>query len=196
MCFGESSIARNHQSLHALTLFSVRDGDLHKTPKVLQAIAAGTPIVTDKWLTDSAKAGQFLSVDAYAPSVPANEKEWGFKLQDVLGRPQTPFEGYTLHFTTALHSFYKSFTEIEQVCKAAGAKVTKKKMGKNNDKVIVLAMEGDKEAEKLMEDGVTCYNRDLFPLSIFRGTVDLDSDEFKLVEVTKKDAKKTKGKKS
>jgi hypothetical protein len=52
--------------LHVLlTTYSVRDGDLHKTPKILQSIATGTPIVVDKWLTDSAKAGHFLSVDAY-----------------------------------------------------------------------------------------------------------------------------------
>jgi len=178
-----------------LTSFSVRDGDLHKTPKVLQAIATGTPIVTDKWLSDSAKANHFLSVNAYLPSAPSKEKEWRFKLEDVHGQPQTPFEGYTIHFTTALHALYKPFTEIEQVCKAAGAKVTKKKMDQKNDKVIVLAMEDDKEADKLMEDGVTCYSRDLLPLSIFRGALDLDSDEFKLIPDAKKQAKKARAKK-
>jgi hypothetical protein len=164
-----------------LTTRSVRDGDLHKTSKLLQAIASGTPIVTDKWLTDSAKAGHFLSVDAYRPSAPKQEKEWRFKLEDVIGQPQTPFEGYTIHFTTSAHALYKPFTEIEQVCKAAGAdKVTKKKMDKSG-KVIVLAVEGeDKEAEKLMQDGITCYSRHLLSLSIIRGTLDLDSDEFKI----------------
>ncbi|KAH4811539.1 hypothetical protein HBH61_091280 [Parastagonospora nodorum] len=162
-------------------ILCVRDGDLYKTSKVLQAVATGTPIVTDKWLTDSAKANQFLSVDAYRPSVPKQEKEWKFKLDDIFGQPQTPFEGYTIHFTTSAHALYKPFTEIEQVCNAAGAvKVTKKKMDKSG-KVIVLAMEGeDKEAEKLMQDGITCYYRHLLPMSIFRGTLDLDSDEFKI----------------
>jgi hypothetical protein len=166
----------------SFNVLCVRDGDLHKTSKVLQAIAAGTPIVTDKWLTDSAKASQFLSVDAYRPSAPRQEKEWKFKLDDVIGRPQTPFNGYTIHFTTSAHALYKPFTEIEQVCKAAGAqKVTTKKKVAKGDKVIVLAMEGeDKEAEKLMQDGVTCYYRHLLPMSIFRGTLDLDSDEFKI----------------
>jgi hypothetical protein len=166
----------------SFNVLCVRDGDLHKTPKVLQAIAAGTPIVTDKWLIDSAKAGQFLSVDAYRPSAPKQEEEWKFKLEDVIGQPQTPFDGYTIHFTTSAHALYKPFTEIEQVCKAAGAqKVTTKKKVAKGDKVIVLAVEGeDKEAEKLMQDGVTCYYRHLLPMSIFRGTLDLDSDEFKI----------------
>lgn len=168
-------------TFHELTFDSVRDGDLHKTPKFLRAIATGTPIVTDKWLSDSAKAGKFLSVNAYKPSAPKQEKEWKFKLEDVFGQPQTPFEGYTIHFTTAAHAAYKIFTEIEQVCKAAGAeKVTKKKLDKS-EKVIVLAMEeGDKEADKLMQDGVTCYIRDILPTSIFRGSLNLESDEFKI----------------
>jgi hypothetical protein len=168
-------------SRSSLTSASVRDGDLYKTSKVLQAVATGTPIVTDKWLIDSAKANQFFSVDAYRPSVPKQEKEWKFKLEDIIGQPQTPFQGYTVHFTSSAHAVYKPFTDIEQVCKAAGAvKVTKKKMDKS-DKVIVLALEGeDKEAEKLMQDGITCYYRHLLPISIFRGTLDLDSDEFKI----------------
>lgn len=182
-----------HFILHRLTVISVRDGDLHKTPKVLLAVAKGTPIVTEKWLTDSAKAGQFLDVGAYTPSAPQKEHEWDFRLEEVMGRTQTPFEGYTIHFTTALYGVYKTFGEIEQVCKAAGAtKVTKKKMDKS-EKVIVLAAEdGDKDADHLMEDGVKCFNRDLLPLSIFRGVVDLESDEFRIhtgssgTKVTKK----------
>lgn len=166
-----------------LTMCSVRDGDLHKTPKVLQAIATGTPIVIDKWLTDSAKAGHFLPVNAYRPSVPKQEREWNFKLEYVIGQPQTPFKGYILHFTTSAHASYKPFTETEQICKIAGAeKVTKKKMDKShNDNVIVIAAEeGDKDAEKLTQEGVTCYYRDIISKSIFRGNCDLESDEFKV----------------
>ncbi|KAL5119880.1 hypothetical protein ACEQ8H_002241 [Pleosporales sp. CAS-2024a] len=175
---GGSFIESGKESFNVLC---VRDGDLYKTSKLLQAIATGTPIVTDKWLTDSAKAGHFLSVDAYRPSVPKQEEEWRFQLADVICQPQTPFQGYTVHFTTNAHALYKPFTEIEQVCKAAGAeKVTKKKMDRSG-KVIVLAVEGeDKEAERLMQDGVACYSRHLLSMSIIRGTLDLESDEFKI----------------
>ncbi|KAH7092242.1 hypothetical protein FB567DRAFT_625287 [Paraphoma chrysanthemicola] len=158
----------------------VRDGELHKTPKVLLAIANGTPIVTDKWLLDSAKGGKFLNVKAYLPSVPKQEKEWHFNFLDVAGQPQKVFEGYTVHFTSSLCSAYKTFAEIEQVCKAAGAaKVTKKKMDKSEN-IIVLAAEEDADAEKLMQDGITCYNRELLPISILRGSLDLASEEFRV----------------
>jgi hypothetical protein len=131
------------------------------------------------------------------PLAPKQEKAWNFNLADVFGQPQTPFDGYTVHFTSAAHAKYKIFTEIEQVCKAAGAeKVTKKKLDKS-EKVVVFAMEeDDKEAEKLAAEGVRCYARDLLPTSIFRGTLDLDSDEFRIGAETASTAKGTKGKRS
>lgn len=179
----------------------VRDGDLHKTSKILYAIAVGTPIVNDKWLLDSAKAGHFLSIDAYVPFVPNQEKEWRFALKDVLGRPHTPFEGYTVHFTAALVETYTAFKEIEQVCKAAGAiKVTKKKMDKSEKVVVLAAGEDDRDAERLIGNGVNCYNKDLLPITIFRGVLDLDSHEFRIdagdTGSATKETKKKRGRKS
>jgi hypothetical protein len=137
-------------------------------------------------------------VDTYLPSAPKQEKEWKFKLEDVFGQPQIPFEGYTVHFTTAAHASYKIFAEIEQVCKAAGAeKVTKKKLDKSENVIVFALEEGDKEAEKLAQDGVACYNRDLLPTSIFRGSLDLDSDEFKIgVKIDEATASTAKGAKT
>ncbi|KAH7380347.1 hypothetical protein DE146DRAFT_293797 [Phaeosphaeria sp. MPI-PUGE-AT-0046c] len=181
----------------------VRDGELVRTSKVLQAIAAGIAIVTDKWLLDSAKAGRFLSVDAYKPHAPEQEEEWDIKLDNVLGQPQTPFNGYTLHFTTSAHAAYKPFADIEHVCKTAGAKITtKKKIDKNSKTVVIAADESDKEAEKLIQDGIACYYRGILPMSILRGTLDLGSQEFKVgsddnvTTSTAKDAKTKRGRKS
>ncbi|KAF1918500.1 hypothetical protein BDU57DRAFT_473184 [Ampelomyces quisqualis] len=165
----------------AFNILCVRDGELHKTPKVLKAIATGTPIVTDKWLTDSAKINHFLAVDTYIPTAPKQEKEWDFKLKDVIGQPQTPFKGYILHFTTSAHALYKPFTEIEQICKAAGAeKITKKRMDKSDNVIVLAAEEDDKEAEKFVQDGARCYYRGIIPKSIVRGNFELDSDEFRV----------------
>ena len=160
---------------------SVRDGELHKTSKLLLSIARGTPIVTDKWLLDSAKAEQLLPVAAYIPVVPKQEQEWNIKLEETAGQPQTPFEGYTVHFSKSLKAVYSPFTDIEQVCKAAGAKkVTSSRMDKSGDVIVLVKDEEDVEVEKLAQDGVKCYTRDLITHSIFRGVVDLDSDEFRV----------------
>jgi hypothetical protein len=69
------------------------------------------------------------------------------------------------------------------VCKAAGAKVTNSKKQIQNDNTIVIAKEeDDPEAEKLIQDSVTCYTKDLLTTSILRGNVELDSNEFKIGE--------------
>jgi hypothetical protein len=173
----------------------VKDGELKKTSKVLLAVAQGIPIVTDKWLLDSAKATHFLSVSAYKLSAPKQEKQWKLKLDDIWGQPQTPFQGCTIHFTKSLKGSYHPFTEIEAVCKAAGAKsITSLRMNKTGDTIVLALEEDDAEAQKLVQDGVTCYHRDLITYSILRGSLDLESDEFRIAAAPKE--KKRKGRKS
>jgi hypothetical protein len=183
-----------------LTGSSAKDGEIRKTSKVLLAIAQGVPIVIDEWLLDSAKATQFLSVTAYKLSAPRQEKEWKFQLDDVWSQPQTPFEGYSVHFTKSLKAFYHPFTEIEAVCKAAGARsTTSTRMNKTGDTIVLALDDEDPEAQKLMQDGVTCYHRDLIAYSILRGALDLDSDEFRIDGAAAAEApkeKKRKGRKS
>lgn len=181
---------------------SVRDGDLQKKTKVLYAIARGIPIVTDMWLLDSAKEGRMLPLHAYKPSTSKQEAEWKFKLDDVFGQPQTPFEGYTVHFTKSLKAVYESFPEVVAVCKAAGAKnVTSTRMNTTGDNIVLANnYDDDPEAQKLIKDGVACYTKDLFTYSIFRGFIDLESDEFKIKapdsESTPSKEKRKRGRKS
>jgi len=185
-----------------LSYCSVRDGGLQKKPKVLYAIARGIPIVIDKWLLDSAKAARFLPLSAYKPSVSKQEKEWNFSLDGVFGQPQTPFEGYNIHFTKSLKATFESFSEIEIVCKAAGAKdVTSTRANKTGNS-IVLANNDDDDAElqKLIKEGTTCFTKDILIYSILRGVLDLDSNDFKIAETTTAKAspkeKKKRGRKS
>lgn len=182
-------------------ILCVRDGELLKTPKLLLSIARGTPIVTDKWLLNSAKAGQFLATPAYTPSAPKQEKEWNVRFDQVIGQPQTPFSGYTIHFTKSLKATYAAFAEIEHVCKAAGAKkiaTTTSRVDKNGKSIVLAKDEGDAEMEKLTQDGITCYHKDLITQSILRGVLNLDSAEFKIQghAAMPNDNKKTKRQKS
>ncbi|KAF1849447.1 uncharacterized protein K460DRAFT_331441 [Cucurbitaria berberidis CBS 394.84] len=193
VAFSHSAITPNSQGMKFLkkhkgaivesinekcNILCVRPGTLTKTMKLLESIARGIPIVTDKWLLDSAKAGHFLALHDYQPSVPNQEEDWKFELGKVWGKPQAPFQGYTIHFTPELRKSYADFKEIEHVCKAVGAKVVTKKPSKNDNLIVLAKEDRDKEAEKLMQDGTTCYSKDLLTNSILRGEVDLDSDEF------------------
>lgn len=148
--------------------------------KVIQAVALGVPIVTDKWLSESAKADGLLDLASFKPSVTKQEKEWNFSLEKVWGVPQNPFVGYALYFTPALKKTYANFREMEKACQTLSAKLIPKRTSKN-DKIIVLAAEdGDFEADKIIGDGEACYHKDLLTTSILRGNLDLDSDEFRI----------------
>ncbi|KAF1927626.1 uncharacterized protein M421DRAFT_421470 [Didymella exigua CBS 183.55] len=158
----------------------IRDHGLAKTMKFIQAIALGVPIVTDKWLTESAKADGFLELASFKPSVTQQEKEWKFNLEQVWGVAQTPFKGFAIYFTLALKKTYTNFREMEKACQTLGAKVVPKRTSKNDTIIVLATDDGDPEAEEIIEDGDPCYQKDLLTTSILRGNLDLDSDEFKI----------------
>jgi hypothetical protein len=164
---------------------SVRDGPIRKSVKLLSCIALGIPIVTDRWLTESARKKQLLAVKDFIPKVPKQEKEWRFSLQAIWGRPQNRLlDGYTVFFTSALAKTYQDFSEVERLCRLVGAsKVHKSARSagsmKDSDKVLVFGLEDqDVECAALLKGGRPVYSRDTLASSILRGGFDLDSDEF------------------
>lgn len=174
----------------------MKDGPILKTPKLLQAVARGIPIVTDKWLCDSAATSRFLPLDLYIP--PGLEGVWKIPQGRL-------FESYTIYFTPALKAYYKtSFAAIERLCKAVGARrvVSKKPGGKDlyeTATIFLAEAEGDKDVPALLEGGHTCHTKDFLTHSIVAGTVDLSNEEFKvLAEESKpvKAAKKGRGRSS
>ncbi|KAF2122721.1 hypothetical protein BDV96DRAFT_639289 [Lophiotrema nucula] len=177
----------------------VRDGPLKKSMKLLLCIALGIPIVTDEWLKHSAKQGKLLALEFYMPSVPDQEKEWNTSLDEVLGNKQdTLFNGYTIYFTPTLKKAYHPFSEAEDVCRAAGAVKAASKITKdlNLENTIVLASDEDDDAVALAENGFSCYTKDLLTLSILRGKLDLDSEDFKIIPRNSQPKKKGRPRKS
>jgi hypothetical protein len=154
--------------------------------KLLQAIALGIPIVTDKWLLASANAARFLPLAQFIPSAPLQEKEWNFSLERIWNKPQKAlFAGYIISFTTTLRGTFKPFTEMENLCKAVGARrITSKKAGgkevDTEDTIVLAAEKDDADAQALIESGRTCFSKDFLTNSILRGEVDLQSDEFRI----------------
>ncbi|KAL5392191.1 hypothetical protein DPSP01_000709 [Paraphaeosphaeria sporulosa] len=177
----------------------IKVGPILKTPKLLQAVARGTPIVTDKWLTDSALTGRFLPLELYIP--PDLSPVWTIPQSRLL-------ESYTIFFTPALKANYKTaFASIEKLCKAVGARrvVSKKPGGKDlyeQDAIFLAEAEGDKDVPALLEAGHMCYTKDFLTHSIVVGEVDLANEEFRVqIEEAKpakpaKPAKKGRGRNS
>lgn len=171
--------------------------DLKKTGKLLLSVALGLRIVTDDWILASSKAERLLKTDNFIPEIPGREKEWGFSMADIVGKPQRDlFAGKTLYFTPALKKDYQSgFKEIEHIAKTVGVKKVVSKAARDlkfDEDCIILALEqGDLDAVMLHERQWACYHKDLLSTSILRGRLDLDSDEF-VIEPTNTPPKKTK----
>lgn len=162
-------------------------------------MAIGIPIVTEKWLSDSAKRKQFLSQHNYIPSNPEQEDEWNYSLRRIWSQKQPDlFKGYTIYFTPALKQLYDSFKDIEYLCKLAGARRTMSKPGREvmvvDDQTILLGLaEKDPDSKNLVGRDFTCFSKDFLTFAIMRGEANVESDEFKITATsdTPKQTKRT-----
>lgn len=178
---------------------SIKDGPLKKSMKLLLCIALGIPIVTDAWLHESARKARFLSLESYIPKVPEQEQDWAFSMSHIWGNPHPNLlKNYTVYFTPSLKGLFKPFTEVDEVCKAVGARRIISKPGKEVKDVkgmILLGLDDkDSDCDLLLASGHQVYSRDLLTIGIMRGSIDLDSEEFKIKPVgsqkKEKEAKK------
>lgn len=183
----------------------IGNGELKKTSKLLMAIALGKHIATDAWIAQSAKAGKMLESSDFTPSDAEREDGWGITIADIMGKDRRRlFDGKTILVTTALKKEYGAgYSDIEELAQTVGVKAVVKytRDAKAESDTIVLARERDDlDAVALMGQGTACYSRDLLSISIMRGTLDLECDEFRIVPPssggTGKKGKVVKGRKS
>lgn len=165
-------------------VLAVGKGELKKTSKLLLAVALGKPVVFDEWLSKSVKAKKLLATSKFAVHDAKRQKEWGYDPTNVSDRGDL-LQGMTIHVTPALKELWgtTAFSDVTTLAKALGAKtvvVGKYKRAKEGDiRAIALGLEsGDGDCNTLLSKGETCYNRDLITISVLRGTLDLDSEEF------------------
>ena len=164
--------------------------ELPRTIKVLRALARGSTILTDDWLTDSHKAGQLLDTTQYTHPDPAAAVD--------LQRSRV-FQGMTLYFTNGSYEKHDldEWRELGTLAKDSGATIMKhgkQVVPKGTTSVMYFGGgDGDEGAMTLIAQGQTVYRKDLFMQSLLQGTLVVDDNEFKL-EV-KSVVGKTKGKK-
>lgn len=128
-----------------------------------------------------------MNPEDYIPKVPKQEKELGFSLREVWGKPQDHLlDGYTVYFTTALAKTYQDFAEVAHLIRFVGASKVHQSAryaggAKAGDKVIFFGLDDeDVECAALLKGGCTVYSRDTLASSILRGGIDLESEEFKI----------------
>ncbi|KAF1983174.1 hypothetical protein K402DRAFT_396882 [Aulographum hederae CBS 113979] len=165
------------------TVLCVGKGELKKTSKLLIAFALGCPIVRDEWATKSWRAKKLVDIKGFLPKSPKMEKEWGFKMSDTVGKGrQRLFKGKTVYMTPGLKrdygGGYKDVVKIIQACGGSVISKAARNLVENDDTIVIGLEDGDRDAEALAEDGWTCYSKEILSLSIIRGELDLEDDEF------------------
>ncbi|KAL8820658.1 MAG: hypothetical protein Q9191_007469 [Dirinaria sp. TL-2023a] len=167
-----------------------KTAELKRTANLISAVALGKDIITDNWVSDCAKQGKLLDLADYRAKDPPREAEWRTTLSDAIDRSRQgvkPLSDYLIHFTpNAKANLGKGFVELKDICMQAGAKSVKtsvpgEKSPSDPPTSIVIAVEGDKDLEKLHANGWRAYSKDLITFGVLRGHLDLDSDDFVVI---------------
>ena len=185
--------------MHDCTVLCVGK-EIKKTSKFILAVLLGKDIVTDSWVTDSVKGNDLLSFLPYAARDPKKEADWGISLDKAIFRGKQNLkvlQDQTILFTpSAKKDLGKNrFDELKEIAKCAGARdvssALPKKSPKETSSTVVIATQDNTEVAQLQKLGWRAYMKDIISLSVLRGKLDLESDEF-LIEEQKKESRKRK----
>ena len=160
--------------------------ELKKTSNLILAVASGKEVVTDDWISRSATNGELLDTDDFLAKDPKREAEWGTTLSDAIERGRQgikPLLGYTIFFTpSARKELGKGFSDIKEIAVFAGAECIKatvpRKGPEESPMTVVIAANNDDELPNLEERSWRAYSKEIITLSVLRGRLNLDSDEF------------------
>ncbi len=188
------------QSVHDCTVLCVGK-ELKKTSKFILAVLLSKDIVTDSWVTDSVKGNDLLDFLPYAARDPKKEADWGISLDKAINRGKEGFkvlqDQTILFMPSAKKDLGKNgFDELKEVAKCAGARdvvssALPKKSPKETSSTLVIATQDNTEVAQLQKLGLRAYVKDIISLSVLRGKLDLESDEF-LIEEQKTESRKRK----
>ena len=176
-----------HHVTDKSSILCIGRGEIRKSASLLLAVAFGKMIVTDRWASKSLKAGHLLDPAAFLPSDPSREEEWKFQMSEISGHPREDvFAGKTLYVTPTLKKEYRDsgFKEIEEIVRACGAASVISRPAKDfpEDQTIIILVSKykDPDASVLQKDGRPCFYKDLLSMSVLRGSLQLQSDEFRV----------------
>ena len=173
------------QDLKSASCLCVGKGELKRTSKLISAVLLGLDIVTDDWVTDSVRLKKLQNVVSYFPRDPQRESEWDMKLDEAIERGRQGFQmlkDLNVVFTAkAKKDLGKTgFDDLKEIAIHAGAKsVGTSMLQKSSDgdaMTIIIASSEDLDTPILRDKRF--FTRDIIGLSILRGRLDLEGEEF------------------
>lgn len=182
------------------TILCVGSAGLKRTSKLIMAVMMGKQVISDEWITCSVRADKILEVDGFKARDAVKEKNWNVNLDEAVERGKSGLKvlsGWTILFTPSAKKVIgtSGFGELRSISMMAGA--TKfselpKKIPEILPDTLIIATEEDSARHKLMDQ--RCFASEIIGLSILRGTIDTDSDEFLIMRQTPERGKKRKRK--
>ena len=173
------------QSVSECTVLCVGKGELKKTSKLIMAIMLGKEVITDDWVTQSARCNKLQDIEKYLARDPEREDEWAFNIRDAIDRGRQGFkvlQDWTVIFTaSAKKEVGKSgFSDLKEIATYAGAKsiltTLPKKPPEELPFTLIIGTVEDVNSPALGK--WKCYTRDIIGLSVLRGCLEIDSEEF------------------
>ena len=173
------------QSVSECTVLCVGKGELKKTSKLIMAVMLGKEVITDDWVTESARCNGLQSIEEYIARDPEREDEWGFNIRDAIHRGRQGLkilQDWTVIFTaSAKKEVGKSgFSDLKDIATFAGAKSVLTTLPKQSPEelpfTLIIGTVEDVNSPALGQ--WKFYTRDIIGLSVLRGRLEIDSEEF------------------
>ncbi|KAL8790040.1 MAG: hypothetical protein Q9195_006542 [Heterodermia aff. obscurata] len=193
------------KSIDDATILCVgKEAELKRTCNLILAVLNGKDVITDNWISESVKAKVLLDLGQYKATDPSREDEWGTSLTEAIARGKEglrPFADWSFCFTPAVRTeLGKGYADIKSVGLQGGAKSIQATLPRKGPqepcRTIIIASNGDdKDVEFLHRHGWKVYSKDLITLSILRGSLQLESEEFVIQDPSPPQASKSKKRK-
>lgn len=176
-------------SINDCTILCVgRDAELKKTSNLILAVLSGKSVIADSWIKDSANAKELLDYEDYKATDPSAEEEWGTSLADAIARGRDglkPLTNWSFCFTPVVkNELGKGFADIKTICLEAGAESIQATLPRKGPqepcRTIMIAASNDKDTAVLHGRGWKTYSKDIITLSVLRGSLQMENEEFEI----------------
>ena len=179
-------LEQNVKIVHKLTdatCLCIGNGELKKTSKVLLAVLLGVDIIWEDWVTESIELQKLSPIESYLARDPAREKQWGIDLAEAIERGKEGiriFDGWNIVITSSAKKGLglTSFTELKEVALSAGAESVMNTLPKKRPQELLSTLIVGTQADRRSLKEWRCYTKDIVGLSVLRGKLDLENDEF------------------
>lgn len=162
-------------------------GNVKKTSNLVLAVLHGKQIIDHSWVKDSCVHGFLQNTADYLARDPAQEAVWGTTLSEAVERGKgnlKPLRNRLICFTAAARKELGTrYSQLKEIALLAGAKNIRLGFRRIKDSdwletLIIIGGPDDHDLWGLEQEGYTGYSKDIITISVLRGKLDNNSDEF------------------